>query len=344
MATRTTALGLALAMFGLSAAVSPAPGHAQDVYQGKTISIVVGIDAGSGYDAYARLFARHLPRHVPGQPTVIVQNMPGAASVKASEYIFSFAPKDGTQFAIVFPNALVDPLTADKAKFRYDPTRFDYLGTADTGTRLCYTIGNSKVRKLEDARGQKTILGSTARGSPTWDYALMFNAIAGTRFEVVTGYKGPADIFVAMERGEVEGMCGIDVSTVKALRPDWLGSGKAHFLVQAALEPNPEMTALGIPSIWSFTAAGHRPAVELIISQQVFQRPYIAPPGTPAAQLGILRKAFVAAHADPELLAEAGRMKLSINVKDGEEVTRLVKQMYAAPPALIEQMTRMIRP
>lgn len=317
--------------------------QAQDYYQGKTISIIVGVDAGSGYDAYGRLLGRYLSRHVPGGPNVIVQNMPGAASIKAAEYIYSIAPKDGTQFAVIFPNALVDPLTGDLAKFRYDPTKFDHLGTADVGTRLCYTIGSSKIRTLEDARTTKVVLGSTARSSPASDYAQMTNAVAGTKFEVVTGYKGPADIFLAMERGEVEGMCGIDVSTVMALRPEWLGSTKAHFLVQAGLEENPKMTALGIPSLWKYTAPELRKGVELVVSQQVFQRPYIAPPGTPAGPLAMLRKAFVDAHKDPALLEEAQKMNLSINVKGGEEVSALVKQMYASPKALIEQMTRLIR-
>lgn len=349
---RFTRVGLTragLTRAGLAAAggllcTSALPAGAQEFFQGRTVVIIVGIDVGSGYDAYGRLFARHAGRHIPGAPTVIVQNMPGAASVKAADYIYSIAPKDGTQFAIVFPNALVDPLTGDGAKQRYDPTRFEFLGTADSGTRLCFTYQTSKVRNVADARTTKAIMNATARGGPTWDYSMLLNGLAGTKFEIVTGYKAGPDQFLALERGESDGMCGIDVSTVRTLRPDWLGSTKANFLMQMSLEPNAELTALGIPSMWQFIGAADRAVAELVVSQQVFQRPYIAPPGTAPAQLAQLRAAFEAAHRDPELIAEAGRMKLSVNMKTGAEVSALMKRMYASPKDLVDRMTRTIRP
>ena len=317
---------------------------AQDHYQGRTISIIVGIDVGSGYDAYACLFGRHIARYIPGQPTVVVQNMPGAASVKAAEYIYAIAPKDGLQFAIVFPNALLDPLTIEPGKRRYDPTRFAFIGTADSGTRLCFTYGTSKVRTMADARAAKAIIAATSRGGPGWDYSMLLNVLAGTQFEIVTGYKAGPDQFLALERGEAEGMCGIDVSTLRTLRPDWLGTGKAHMLVQAGLEANTELLALGVPSMWDFIAPADRPIAELVVGQQVFQRPYIAPPGTPPAQLGVLRKAFDAAHKDRDLIEEAARSKLTVNPRSGAEVADLVARMYASPRELVEWMTKVIRP
>ena len=339
------AVRAALAVFLPLAFVGPGSGcEAQPFYEGKTVSIVVGIDAGSGYDAYGRLFARYLGRHLPGHPTVIVQNMPGAASVKAAEYIHSIAPKDGTQLGIVFPNALVDPMTLEPSRRRYDPTRFEYIGTADSGTRVCFTYQTSKVRTIEEAQRSKVIIAATTRGGPGWDYSMLLNALAGTKFEIVTGYKAGPDQFLAMERGEAEGMCSLDVSTLRTLRPDWLGSTKANFLLQAGLEVNPELTGLGIPPIWKFIKSEDRPIVELVVGQQVFQRPYIAPPGTAPAQLAALRQAFLAAHAEPELKVEAVKMKLSLNVKSGEEVAALVKRMYSSPPELIDRMTRIIRP
>ena len=317
---------------------------AQDFYQGRTISLIVGVDPGSAYDQYGRLLARHMARHIAGRPTIVVQNMNGATGAMAAEYIYNIAPKNGTQFSILYPNALVDPLTGDRSKYRYDPTRFDFLGTADSGTRLCYTYHTSKVRTMADARSASAIIGGTTRAGPGWEYSMLLNGLAGTKFQAVTGYKGAPDLFLAMERGEIEGMCGIDASTVRSLRPEWLGSKTANFLVQFGLEPDAELVRLGIPSIWNFVATEDRPVVELLVTQQVFGRPYIAPPGTAPAQLAELRSAFTASHKDPELLAEAANMKLSINPKTGEEIGALVQRMYSAPMELVARMTRTIRP
>ena len=324
----------------------PAPERSkQDVYQGKTITLFVANTAGSGYDAYGRLLARHMPKYIPGKPSFIVQNMPGAGSIKAAEYTYLIAPKDGTQFTLVMPGALVEPLTGDPTKYRYDQTRFSYVGTADSGTRLCATAPRSKVKTFADAKAGKSIIAATAAGSSAFDYPNMLNALAGSKFEIVTGYPGPGDMFLAVDRGEADGICGIDVSTYRTLRPDWLTvPGKANFFMQAGLEPNADLLRQGIPSIWDFIEPANRPVVELIVSQQVFQRPFLAPPGTPAPQLKLLRAAFMSAVADPELREEARKSNLDLNAKSGEDVEALVKKIYSAPKELIEKMAKAIRP
>ena len=321
------------------------PASAQDIYQGKTITVIVANTAGSGYDAYGRLLARHMPKYIPGKPTIVVQNMPGAGSIKAAEYTYVVAPKDGTQFTLVMPGSLIEPLTGDPAKYRYDPTRFAYIGTADSGTRLCATLGPSKTKTFADARRNKTLMAATASGSSSFDYPHFLNALAGAKFEVVTGYPGPGDMFLAVDRGEADGLCGIDVGTYRTLRPEWLTTpGKANFLVQAGLEPHAELTKLGIPSIWQFIEGENRKVAELIVSQQVFQRPFLAPPGVPEAQLKVLRAAFMAAIDDPELRDEARKANLDLNAKSGEDVEALVKKIYSAPKELIDKMTKAIRP
>lgn len=317
---------------------------AQDFYQGKTVTLVIGNTAGSGYDAYGRLVAKYMAKHLPGKPSVISQNMPGAGSIKATEYTYVIAPKDGTHFGLMMPGALVEPLTGDPTKYRYDPTRFEYIGTADSGTRLCFTFERSKIRSFEDAQKIKTIIAATAAGSSAYDYPHFMNALARTKFDVVTGYPGPGDLFLAIERGEADGICGLDVSTVTSLRPGWLGTPKLNMLVQAGLEPNPELNRLGVPSLWKFIEAKDRPLVELIVSQQVFQRPFMAPPGTPAQQVQALRVAFDAAMKDPELIAEAQKGNLALNPLGGAEVEALIKKMYAAPRDLVERMAKVIRP
>ena len=319
--------------------------YAQDFYAGKQVNIVVANTAGSGYDTYGRLLARHIAKYIPGKPTVIVQNMPGAGSIKATDYTVNVAPKDGTTFTLAMPGALVEPLTGDPTKFRYDPVKIAYIGTMDSGTRMCMTRPGSTIRSMDDARKNRTVMAATAIGSSAYDYPNFINAVAGTKFNVVSGYPGPGDLFLAAERGEAEGVCGIEYSTYTALRPGWLaGDKKGNPLVQLGLDVNPRVTALGFPPIWDFIKPEDKPLVELIVSQQVFQRPFLAPPETPAAQLKVLRTAFMAVLKDPELLEEAKKSSIGLNPKSGEEVEALVKKIYGAPKSLIDQMAMAIRP
>ena len=315
-----------------------------EYYENKTITLIAGNDAGSGYDAYARLAARHMSKYIPGKPAFVVRNMPGAGSVVAAQHMYNVAPKDGTTIAILFPGALLEPLTGDPAKYRYDPTKFEYIGTADSGTRLCFMMANSAVQTLEDARNQKVIIGGTAAGSSTTDYAWFMNALAGTKFEVVTGYKGPGDILLALERGEAAGICALDSGTLLTMRPDWISSGRIKVFLQAGLEPNPRYSALGVPPMQNFMSGENLAIAELIVSQQVFARPFVAPPGTSRQALDILRAAFMPAMADSALLEEAAKMKLDINPKSGAEIAGLVRKIYASPPEIIEKMKKALRP
>lgn len=332
---RMTCAALALCV------ASSAMAQGASYFEGKSIAMTVGNDAGSGYDAYARLLARHMGKHIPGAPSFVVRNMPGAGSIVAAQHMFNVAAKDGTAMATLFPGALVEPLTGDPSKYRYDPTKFEYIGTADSGTRLCFTMASSPVKTFDDARRQKVVIAGTAAGSSTTDYAWFMNALAGTKFEVVTGYKGPGDLFLALERGEAAGVCSLDSGTLMTLRPDWISSGKINVIVQAGLETNARFAA---PPMQNFMSGENRDVAELIVSQQVFGRPFLAPPGTAQEPLGILRKAFMAAMKDEALLAEAMKMNLDINPRDGETIATLVKKVYASPPAMIEKMKKALRP
>ena len=202
-------------------------------YQGKQITVIVGNPAGGGYDVYARLLARHMPKYLPGQPGFIVQNLPGAGSINAAQHLANVAAKDGTAIGVLVPGAIFDPLIEGQAKFRYDPGKFEYLGSADSGTRICFTSRQSGIQTIDDARKAKVVVASTAPQSSATDYALFMNALANTKFEVVLGYKGPADLLLAMERGEVAGVCALDSATVASSRPDWMEDGTINLLVQA---------------------------------------------------------------------------------------------------------------
>ena len=319
------------------------PAAAQDFYAGKTISLAVGAGTGGGYDLYGRVVARHIGKYIPGKPVVIVQNMPGAGSMKAVEYIFTHAPKDGPAMAIVFPGALIEPLIAGRDKFRFDPPKLEYIGSANSGARLCITFHTSKVKTFEDAQRYPSTMGGSAVGDSTTDYALMLNSLAGTKFKVVQGYKSTSETLLAVERGEVDGLCGLDASSFQAQRPQWYGTKLSNMFLQASLEPKEDLTKLGVPPVWNFVKGDARTAVELILSQQEFHRPFIAPPGTAPAQLAQLRKAFEATMKDAEFLAEAQKANLDIAPKSAEVVAKLIDKMYASPAHIVAMVTKALR-
>src|SRR5215470_9596794 len=338
--TRTASL-LAIA----STALAAAPATAADYYAGKTIELVVGGDAGGGYDIYARTVARHLAGHIPGNPTIVVKNMPGAGSTRAGIYISSVAPKDGTSIGAMMPGAIIGPLLDDKPNLQFDPTKVIYIGTADSGVRMCVTYQSSKIKTFTDAQKTKTILGASAAGGATRDYAYLHNHTAGTKFDVVSGYQGTVDIALAMERGEVDGMCGWDWSSIKSQKSDWVRDKKLNLLAQVSLEPIAELSELGVPHIWTFVPKeDDRRVAELVISQQVFQRSYIAPPNTPTGPIAILRTAFDATMKDPAFLADAEKMKISITPLAGAKVQDLIASLYATPKQFVDRAKAVIKP
>jgi tripartite-type tricarboxylate transporter receptor subunit TctC len=334
----------ATATLAFAALLAWQPANAADFYEGKTINFIVGADVGGGYDIYARAIARHLARYVPGKPTIVVQNMPGAGSNKAAEYMFTQAPKDGTAIAILFPGAIMGPLLEEGAAGRFDPKQFEYLGTADSGTRVCVTWHGSKTKTFEDAQKVGGILGASQAGGSSRDYGFMLNNLAGTHFKVVSGYKGSAEISLAIERGEVDGMCGFDWTSIKSQKPDWVKDKKLNVLVQIALEPDQELTKWGAPHIWKFVSGENRKVMELIISQQVFGRPFLTPPATPPERVKILRDAFAATMRDKEFLADAEKVKIVISPLSGSEVQNVVKRLYDAPKEIIERAKKAIQP
>lgn len=335
---RITQAAVCAASF-LAAGAAPA----QNFYEGKTVSLVVGTEAGGGYDIYGRVVARHIGRHLPGRPTVIVQNMPGAGSGKAAEFLYVLAPKDGLAFGLIFPGMVVEPLM-QPGKFRFDPTKFEYLGSADSGTRLCVTYKTSKVKTFDDALKIPFTIGGSAPGSSTTDYAQLLVNLAGAKMKIINGYKSSIDTVLAMERGEVDGICGWDSSSFKAQKSDWFNTPEANMIIQTSLEPHPELTKIGVPHAWKYISGENRKIAELVFAQQEFHRPFLAPPGVPADRLALLRTAFMATMNDPEFLADATKSKLTIAPKDAATVTKLVKDMYASPPDLVEKVRRALKP
>ncbi len=336
--TRVLAGLIALAALATSAA-------AGDYYAGKSIDLLIGAPPGGGYDIYARALARHYGRHIPGQPTIVSKNMPGAASARAAGFISTLAPKDGTAIAALMPGGVVGPLLDEKAETLFDPTKVLYLGTANNGTRICVSRKDSKIKTFDDARAQKAAFGGVSTSDSTRGYGYMLKKTAGAQYDVVSGYSGTAEIALAMERGELDGVCGWDWASFKSQRPDWIRDNKVNLLLQVGLEPNEELTRMGVPEVFKYVAnEDDHKAVELIISQQVFQRSYIAPPGLPAEQLDALRAAFDATMLDKEFLADAETMRIDISPLPGAKVQELVQKIYAAPKNIVARARQALNP
>jgi hypothetical protein len=245
----------------------------------------------------------------------------------------------------VFPGAIMGPLLDDRAQALFDPTRFQYLASADNATRVCISHARSRIKRFEDTLRQKASMGANAAGGSTRDYINLLKRATGAMLELVAGYKGSAEIFLAMERGEVDGMCGLDWSSLKSQRPDWVRDKTVNILAQTNLEPQGELAKRGVPQIWPFIrGADDRKAAELIISQQVLGRPYLAPPGVAAEPLRILRAAFAATLQDKDFLADAERTRIDIDPSSGERVQGLVERLYATPKATVERAKELIRP
>jgi tripartite-type tricarboxylate transporter receptor subunit TctC len=328
------------------AALIATPAAAADYYAGKNISFIIGTGPTGGFNAYARVIGPHLGRHLPGNPAVLPKNMPGAGSAIAATYLQRNAPRDGTVVAALQANPIMNRLLDPQANDSFDPSKFTYLAGAEYGTRLCMTFHTSKIKTYDDAHKIKAIIGATAPGGATADYALWHKRASGAQFEIVTGYKDPGDLFLAMERGEIDGVCGLDWTALQSQKPDWLAEKKLNLLVQDGIEPVPELTAMGVPQPWSYIKDPvDQKAVRLIVGfQQNFGKAYVGPPGVPDAQVKMLRDAFAAALRDEKLLADAKSVRLEIAPRSGEDVQKIIDELYTTPPEVVARMKTILTP
>ncbi|MCC6886963.1 MAG: hypothetical protein IT536_00280 [Hyphomicrobiales bacterium] len=334
-------IALATALVGLFANAAAA----QDIFAGKSIDLLIGAPPGGGYDIYGRAVARHIGRHIPGNPSVVAKNMPGAGGARAAGFLSKIAPKDGTVIANLMPGSVIGPLLDPKAERLFDPTAVQYLGNVNNGTRVCISDSRSKLRTFADARKIKAVFGGVSTNDSTRDYGYMHRKTSGAAWDVVPGYKGTAELVLALERGEVDGFCGFDWSSLKSQRPNWLKEKAVNLLLQDALEPNEELTKLGVPHVFAYvTSETNRKVVSLILSQQVFHRSFIAPPAIAPAALAILRKAFDETMKDPLFLADAEKLRIDVAPLSGERVQQVVRDLYASPPEIVDLARAAINP
>jgi len=313
---------------------------AQDVasfYKGKTVRVVIASAVGGGYDAYARLIARFMTKYIPGNPTIVPTNMPGGGGSIASACIYNVAPKDGTVFAAVLPGAITDPLLQSREGGKYDPSKLIYLGSANSEVNMCFIRTDTGVTSLRDIQTKEVIIGASAEGGSTRDQPTVQNNMIGSKFKIITGYPGTRDIFLAIEKNEVSGVCGIGLPSFRTIRPTWIDDGFMRIISQDNAKGDPKVSATGVPLTVDFARTPQdRQAMELIYSQQVFGRPYILPPEVPADRVAVLREAFIQTLQDKELLAAAETMKLDITPVSGADLQRQIEQLYSMPPEIVE--------
>lgn len=317
-----------------------APATAQEsvaqFYQGKTVRLIVGVAAGSGYDINARALARHLSEHIPGKPTIVVQNQPGAGSITMTNQLYNAGPFDGTVIGAAFGGMPTAPLLTPEG-VKFDPAKLNWLGSTNRETHVTYLWNTAPANSLEDIKKQETVVGAQAPGTTQYDFPLMANAIFGTKFKIVKGYGGTPQIHLAMERGEIEGNGASAWTTIKALNADWIKDKKIKIIAQWALRPNPELP--GVPSALDLAKNDKdKAALLLVLARLDFGRPFFLPPTVPADRVEALRKAFNDTMKDPAFLADAEKLKLDIDPLNGIQVSALVDQVLATPKDVVDRV------
>ncbi len=320
------------------------PAVAQSVaefYAGKQINLIVGASPGGGYDTQARLVARHLGKHIAGNPTVVVQNMPAAGSLAATNHIYNAAAKDGTVIALVMRGMLLIR-NWNPSSVRFDLGRLNWLGSINSEVAVTAAWHTAPHKSARDLFEQELIVGGTTGVDPETTPRLL-NALLGTKFKIVNGYPGTTEIILAMERGELQGIADWSWSSIKAARPDWLRDKKITLLMQAALQKEPELA--DVPSALDFVKnEADRRVMELYLTQKAVARPVIAPPGVPPDRLVALRAGLIALAQDDEFLADAKQAKLEVAPVSGEAVDKVISLITSAPPEVAERLGKAIAP
>jgi len=329
--------------FGLALAVAvmlaPAAGRADaiaDFFKGKVVRLVVAYPPGGGYDVYARALAQVLPKHLPGSPAVIVQYMPGAGSLTASNWLYAAAEKDGTVVLAPSNAAAFAPLQGvDGAKF--DPTQFNWIGSPSKETGILIVWHTAPVNAVADLRTREITLGTSSANASSGFYGRVLNAALGLKMKLVRGYRGSTESFLAMERGEVDGYSSAFWNSLKATKPDWLRDRKIKLLVQYGAEPNPELA--GVPFARDLAAAeDDKILLDVANAPLAFGRPFVLPPGVGAERVAAWRKAFLEAYRDPAFIADAARQQFDIDPSTGEEMQEMLARAYAAPQRVIARL------
>lgn len=330
---RLIAISLAGAMMCGGASVAAAD-PVSDFYKDHQITMILSADAGGGYGSYANAFAPYLSAHIPGKPKIIVQYMPGAGGLRAMNYLYSSAPKDGSVIALVHSSVPFAPLYGESAA-KFDPRKFGWLGSIDATSGICVAWHNSKVKTWQDLFDKQYVVGGSGAGSQMETLPAMLNKLFGTKIKVISGYRGGNEVYLAMERGEVDGRCGSLVSSINSTRPNWFPQKLVSVPVQIALERDPEFP--NSPALIEFAKdARTKQILQLILAPMSMDRPILTPPGVPVDRVAALKTAFHAAMIDPSFLADAKKQRIEVKEVTGDKVAQIISGAFAMPADVVK--------
>jgi tripartite-type tricarboxylate transporter receptor subunit TctC len=319
--------------------------RAEDVdafYRGSTIKMMIGSSAGGGYDLYGRLVARHLGRQIPGRPFIVPKNMPTASGVAAMRHIYDVAPRDGLTIGTTLRNTFFDPLMYPEQKRNVDPTKFVWLGSVNSETTVCVSSNASDVKSFDDLKTKGMIVGGNGLTSTDVLFGKLLNTVAGTKIKTLIGYPGAAEVSLAMERGELDGRCGLGWDSIASLHPDWLRDKKINILVQFGLRKHPDMP--DVPWIMDMAKNdADRDLLLLYLGPNMMGRPFFATPGMPPDRAAALQAAFDATMKDAEFREGAKRLNIALDPMTGVEVADLVAKIYATPKESLAKSNEILR-
>jgi tripartite-type tricarboxylate transporter receptor subunit TctC len=327
-----------IAVIGVCIATHAAAQTVEQFYKGRTVSLIVGFNPGGAYDPYARTVAHHLPNHLSGAPNIVVKNMQGAGSVLAANHLYNVSPKDGSELGLIAGSAALEPVFAVRPS-QYDGRKFTWIGSANDEPGVCFAWRDSGFTTAKDLFDKQLLIG--ASGTSNLDFPLALNAVAGTKMRLVRGYNGTSSIMLAMERGEVQGVCGMVYAAMQTSHPDWIADGKVRTLVQIGLERNTKLA--DVPFIMDYVNGDDdRRVLRLLVGWTIMGRPYLAPPGIPDDRKAALRQAFNETMKDPAFLADAAKARLDISSIPGEQIDKFLADAYTTPKPLVERAGKIL--
>jgi tripartite-type tricarboxylate transporter receptor subunit TctC len=324
-----------------SAALNPAAAADNTAfYRGKQIVLVVASGAGGGYDTYARSFARYLTKYIPGNPVVVVKNVPGAGGLIAANTLYNATTADGLTIAALTNGAAMDPLFGETAA-RFDGRKFNWIGSIGKLENICVTRQGGPITRIEQARAREiTVAASGATGNSAIMPKIV-NRFLGTKFKVITGYSEGSGVTLALERGEVDGVCGMSYSTLKTTHPDWFRDHRVNVILQIGLNKLKDLPS--VPSALDLVQGTDKQVLELILIRQEMGRPFALPPGVPADRIATLRRAFDDTMRDPAFIVEAAKLSLEIDPLTGEQISELLNKAYGAPKVIVAEAAKLAK-
>jgi tripartite-type tricarboxylate transporter receptor subunit TctC len=332
------------AVIAVSVLTAIAPASAQtpaEFYRGKAVDLYVGTSVGGGYDAYARMLARHLGRYLPGNPTIVPKNMEGGGGLRLANFLYNAAPKDGTVFASFNRGTPFEPLFGNRSA-QFDANKFNWIGSTSNEVSICVAWHTTGIVSHTELLTRELVVGATGPSGDTFQFPKIANAVLGTKFKIISGYPGGNDVDLAMERGEVAGRCGWSWTSVKATHQPWLDRKWINILFQMGLSKHPELP--NVPLIMDLARTDEQRAIfKLMFARQVMAWPYATPPGVPRDRVAALRKAFDDTMTDKDFLADAAKGNFEIRPVAGEDIQKLLQEIYDTPAALAQKTMQLLQ-